>query len=213
MDDLPFPEEFDDVVDVGIVGKPQNVVIGYSCLLLWHAAKLTTIKNTNFEDNRLVSAILLLKFLHFVNSGLNGQVYIVVKIYEKTRVTIHKEKASATSPKQCRIGMGQPYQKSLKAAGIPQWLSLLEGGKHMKCLRKHPWGKNVGTGSLYGVCSEQPTEHFCITAALPHRIYTCFPRKQSKYIIGLFPIQHRIKHKTNIILKTLDGCDSLKSKE
>ena len=60
------------------------------------------------EDNRLVSAILLLKFLHFVNSGLNGQAYIVVKIYEKTRVTIHKEKASATSPKQCRIGKGQP---------------------------------------------------------------------------------------------------------
>jgi hypothetical protein len=55
-----------------------------------------------------------------VNSGLNGQAFIVVKIYEKTSVTIHKEKAGATSPKQCRIGMGQPYQKSLKAAGIPQ---------------------------------------------------------------------------------------------
>jgi hypothetical protein len=27
--------------------------------LLWHAAKLTTIKNTNFEDKRLISAILL----------------------------------------------------------------------------------------------------------------------------------------------------------
>ena len=80
MDDLPFPEEFDDVVDVGIVGKSQNVVIGYSCLLLWHAAKLTTIKNTNFEDKRLISAILLLIFLHFANSGLNGQAFIAVKI-------------------------------------------------------------------------------------------------------------------------------------
>ena len=88
-----------------------------------------------------------------MNSGLNGQAYIAVKIYEKTSVTIHKEKAGATSPKQCRIGMGQPYQKSLKAAGIPQRLSLLEGGKHMKCLRKHPWGQNAGKGSLYGVCS------------------------------------------------------------
>jgi hypothetical protein len=58
---------------------------------------------------------------------LNGQAFIAVKIYEKTSVTIHKEKAGATSPKQCRIGIGQPYQKSLKAAGIPQRLSLLEG--------------------------------------------------------------------------------------
>ena len=120
MDDLPLPEELDDIVHIRVIGKPQNVVVGYSCLLLWHAAKLTTIDNMIFEDNRLVSAILLPKFLHFVNSGLNGQAFIVLKIYEKTRVTIHKEKASATSPKQCRIGMGQPYQKSLKATGIPQ---------------------------------------------------------------------------------------------
>ena len=83
----------------------------------------------------------------------------------------------------------------------------------MKCLRKHPWGQNAGTGSVYGVCSVQPTEHFCITAALPHRIYTCFPRKQSNYITYIFQIQHGIKHKTNTILKTPDGCDNLKSKE
>ena len=124
MDDLPLPEELDHVIHIRIIGKPQDVVIGDPGLLLWHAAKLTTIKNTNFEDKRLISAILLLIFLHFANSGLNGQALIVVKIYEKTRVTIHKEKASATSPKRCRIGIGQPYQKSLKAAGIPQWLSL-----------------------------------------------------------------------------------------
>ena len=124
VDDLPLPQELDDVVHIRVIAEPENVVVGYSCLLLWHAAKLTTIKNTNFEDKRLISAILLLIFLHFANSGLNGQALIVVKIYEKTRVTIHKEKASATSPKQCRIGIGQPYQKSLKAAGIPQWLSL-----------------------------------------------------------------------------------------
>ena len=37
MDDLPFPEEFDDVVDVGIVAKPQNVVIGDPGLQLRHA--------------------------------------------------------------------------------------------------------------------------------------------------------------------------------
>ena len=120
MDDLPLPQELDDIVHIRVIAEPENVVVGYSCLLLWHAAKLTTIKNTNFEDKRLISAILLLKFLHFVNSGLNGQAYIVVKIHEKASVTIHKEKAGATSPKQCRIGMGRHYQKSLKAAGIPQ---------------------------------------------------------------------------------------------
>ena len=37
MDDLPLPQELDDVVDVGIVGKPEDVVIGHSGLLLWHA--------------------------------------------------------------------------------------------------------------------------------------------------------------------------------
>ena len=102
MDDLPLTEEFDDVIDIRVIRKPQDVVVGNPSLLFWHAAKLTTIKNTNFEDKRLISAILLLIFLHFANSGLNGQAFIVVKIYEKTRVTIHKEKASATSPKQCR---------------------------------------------------------------------------------------------------------------
>ena len=35
MNDLPFPEEFDDVVDVGIVAEPEDVVIGDPGLLLW----------------------------------------------------------------------------------------------------------------------------------------------------------------------------------
>ena len=35
VDHLPLPEELDDIVDIGIIRKPQNVVIGYSCLLLW----------------------------------------------------------------------------------------------------------------------------------------------------------------------------------
>jgi hypothetical protein len=37
---------------------------------------------------------------------LNGQAFIVVKIYEKTRVTIHKEKASATSPSNVELVSG-----------------------------------------------------------------------------------------------------------
>ena len=88
VDDLPFPEELDYIVDIGIIAQPQDVVIGHPGLLFWHAAKLTTSKNTNFEDKRPIPAILLLIFLHFANSGLKGQAFIVVKIYEKTRVTI-----------------------------------------------------------------------------------------------------------------------------
>ena len=34
MDDLPFPEESDDVIDVRIVADAQDVVIGHPCLLL-----------------------------------------------------------------------------------------------------------------------------------------------------------------------------------
>ena len=35
MNDLPLPQEFDDIVDVRIVGKPQDIVIGDPSLLLW----------------------------------------------------------------------------------------------------------------------------------------------------------------------------------
>ena len=35
MDDLPFPEELDDIVDIGIIAQPQDVVIGDPGLLLW----------------------------------------------------------------------------------------------------------------------------------------------------------------------------------
>lgn len=42
MDDLPLPEEFDDVIDIGIVAQAQNVVIGDPRLLLWHAQSFAT---------------------------------------------------------------------------------------------------------------------------------------------------------------------------
>ena len=45
VDHLPLPEELDDIVHIGVIRKPQDVVVGYSCLLLWHAAKSTTIEN------------------------------------------------------------------------------------------------------------------------------------------------------------------------
>ena len=34
MDDLPFPEEADDVIDVRIIADSEDIVIGYPCLLL-----------------------------------------------------------------------------------------------------------------------------------------------------------------------------------
>ena len=35
MDDLTGPQELDDIVDVGVIRQPQDVVIGYTGLLLW----------------------------------------------------------------------------------------------------------------------------------------------------------------------------------
>lgn len=35
MDDLPLPEEFDDVIDIRVVRQPQDVVIGRAGLLFW----------------------------------------------------------------------------------------------------------------------------------------------------------------------------------
>ena len=51
VDDLPLSEELDDIVDIRIIAQPQDVVIGDPGLLLWHAAKLTTIDNMISEDN------------------------------------------------------------------------------------------------------------------------------------------------------------------
>ena len=34
MDDLPFPEEFDHIVHIRIIGQPQNIVIGDPGFLL-----------------------------------------------------------------------------------------------------------------------------------------------------------------------------------
>ena len=34
VDDLPLPEEFDDIIHIRVIGKPQDVVIGHASLLL-----------------------------------------------------------------------------------------------------------------------------------------------------------------------------------
>ena len=34
VDNFPLPQEFDHIVHIRIIGKPQNVVISGSCLLL-----------------------------------------------------------------------------------------------------------------------------------------------------------------------------------
>ena len=35
MDNLPLPQEPDHIVDVRIVGKPQDIIIGHPGFLLW----------------------------------------------------------------------------------------------------------------------------------------------------------------------------------
>ena len=37
VDHFPLPEEFDHIIDIGIVGQPQDVVIGHPCFLLWYS--------------------------------------------------------------------------------------------------------------------------------------------------------------------------------
>lgn len=36
VDNFPFPQELDDIVDIGIIRDPQDVVIGHAGLLLWY---------------------------------------------------------------------------------------------------------------------------------------------------------------------------------
>lgn len=55
MDDLPFPEEFDDVIDIGIIAQAQNVVVGDPRLLLWHNGIKTTIIYRIIGNKRLIS--------------------------------------------------------------------------------------------------------------------------------------------------------------
>ena len=33
VDDLPFPQEFDHIVDIRIIGQPQNVIVSYAGFL------------------------------------------------------------------------------------------------------------------------------------------------------------------------------------
>ena len=57
MNDLPLPQEFDDIVDVRIVGKPQDIVIGDPSLLLWHAKITGTIIYRYIGNKRLIATI------------------------------------------------------------------------------------------------------------------------------------------------------------
>ena len=40
--DLPLPEELDHIVHIGVVAEPQDVVIGHTGFLLWHAQSFAT---------------------------------------------------------------------------------------------------------------------------------------------------------------------------
>ena len=42
VDNLPFPQEFDYIIYIRIVAEPEDIVIGGTCLLLWHAQSFAT---------------------------------------------------------------------------------------------------------------------------------------------------------------------------
>ena len=74
MNDFPFPKEFDHVVYVRIVGQAQNVIVGYSCFLLWHGKIIATKYILKFGNKRLISAILSLKYSYIFAFLLNWPV-------------------------------------------------------------------------------------------------------------------------------------------
>ena len=57
VDDLPLPEELNDIVDIGIIGKTEDVVIGNTGLLLWHAKITGTIIYRYIGNKRLIATI------------------------------------------------------------------------------------------------------------------------------------------------------------
>ena len=83
VDDLPFPEEFDHVVHIRIIGKPQNVVIGDPGLLLWGVIINTTKKFRKIGNKRL-SLIELDKFLlQKYYKKVRGQAIFTVKYRQR----------------------------------------------------------------------------------------------------------------------------------
>ena len=42
MDDFPFPKELDHIVYIRVITEPQDIVIGHTGLLLWHAQSFAT---------------------------------------------------------------------------------------------------------------------------------------------------------------------------
>lgn len=47
MDDLTGPQELDDIVDVGVIRQPQDVVIGHTGLLLCCKVKVQHLKSSS----------------------------------------------------------------------------------------------------------------------------------------------------------------------
>ena len=54
MNDLPFPQEFDHIIYIRIIGKPQDIVIGHPGFLLWHIGIKTTNIRRNIRNKRLI---------------------------------------------------------------------------------------------------------------------------------------------------------------
>ena len=113
VDDLPLPQELDDVVDVRIIGQPQNIVIGYPCFLLWHGKIIATKYILKFGNKRLISAILSSKSSYISVLLLRRQASISPK-YRK-RLTQHslRKQLAQHQKSQCRIGHGIAIYENL----------------------------------------------------------------------------------------------------
>ena len=74
VDDLPLPQELDDIIHIRVVRDAQNIVVGSSGFLLWYAQSFATIFILKFWNKRLISAILSLKYSYIFGFLLNWPV-------------------------------------------------------------------------------------------------------------------------------------------
>ena len=57
VDDLPLPQELDDIIHIRVVRDAQNIVVGSSGFLLWHAKITGTIIYRYIGNKRLIATI------------------------------------------------------------------------------------------------------------------------------------------------------------
>ncbi len=104
MNNFPLPQELYYIVYIGIVTQTQNVIVGYSCFLLWHGKIIATKYILKFGNKRLISAILSSNSSYISVLLLRRQASISPK-YRK-RLTQHslRKQLAQHQKSQCRIG-------------------------------------------------------------------------------------------------------------